>query len=215
MFTNASSEKRETRPRSRSSIRDCVTPQWLAASAWVQPRCFTESPSCRHAMRDARPSTHPKPKTRAPGRREPTSLQFGLPPLRTVGSSNGSTAQDVLFPQLGGVYGSSHSASSVSFGRRNDDSRPNRSTTTMSCGSNRSISETDCVAAITCTCCATSAIVRKQLANSFESPNRQAGQRGSHRLIPATPQLSHRRRPPAAAPGKTWRRAGGAIAVRQ
>jgi hypothetical protein len=36
MLTSGSSEKRETRPRSRSSIRGCVTPQGLAASACVQ-----------------------------------------------------------------------------------------------------------------------------------------------------------------------------------
>ena len=36
MLTSASSEKRETRPRSRSLIRGCVTPQRLAASACVQ-----------------------------------------------------------------------------------------------------------------------------------------------------------------------------------
>ena len=40
MFTNASSEKRETRPRSRSWIRGFVTPQRLAASVCVQPPLY-------------------------------------------------------------------------------------------------------------------------------------------------------------------------------
>ena len=40
MLTNASSEKRETRPRSRSLIRGWVTPQRLAASACVHAFCF-------------------------------------------------------------------------------------------------------------------------------------------------------------------------------
>src|ERR1039457_434554 len=44
MLTSASSEKRETRPRSRSLIRGCVTPQRLAASACVQPCFFRRAP---------------------------------------------------------------------------------------------------------------------------------------------------------------------------
>ena len=47
MFTSASREKRETRPRSRSFIRGCVTPQWLAASVCVHPRWFTSAAICR------------------------------------------------------------------------------------------------------------------------------------------------------------------------
>src|ERR1039458_10182266 len=46
MFTNASSEKRETRPRNKSLIRGCVTPQRLAASTWVQSCRFTKAAIC-------------------------------------------------------------------------------------------------------------------------------------------------------------------------
>ena len=47
IFTSASNEKRETRPRNKSFIRGCVTPQWLAASACVQSRRFTKAAICR------------------------------------------------------------------------------------------------------------------------------------------------------------------------
>ena len=46
MFTNASKEKRETRPRSRSLMRGWVTPHCRAASSWVQPCFFTNSAIC-------------------------------------------------------------------------------------------------------------------------------------------------------------------------
>jgi hypothetical protein len=55
MLTRASSEKRETLPRSRSFIRGWVTPQWLAASACVQPCCFTRAAIfCISSARDLR-----------------------------------------------------------------------------------------------------------------------------------------------------------------
>ena len=55
MLTSASSEKRETRPRSRSLIRGCVTPQCLAASACVQPFCFRRAAIfCISSARDLR-----------------------------------------------------------------------------------------------------------------------------------------------------------------
>jgi peptidoglycan/LPS O-acetylase OafA/YrhL len=41
MFTNASIEKRDTQPRSKSLMRGCVTPHWPAASACVQPLSLT------------------------------------------------------------------------------------------------------------------------------------------------------------------------------
>jgi hypothetical protein len=43
MFTSASSESRDTRPRSKSLIRDCVTPQCLASSTCVHSLCLTNA----------------------------------------------------------------------------------------------------------------------------------------------------------------------------
>ena len=52
--SNASIEKRETRPRSKSFMRGCVTPHWPAASACVQPLYFTMAAICRISSARAR-----------------------------------------------------------------------------------------------------------------------------------------------------------------
>ena len=64
----------------------------------------------------------------------------GLPPIMFFSQSSDM------------VYSASQESNSWRPSRRNVDSLPERSTTTMSSGSNRSISGTDYVARITCTC---------------------------------------------------------------
>mgnify|MGYP007070997935 CR=1 FL=1 len=54
MFTSASKEKREIRPRSRSFIRGCVTPHVAPASACVHPFVSMTSVICRMSAARAR-----------------------------------------------------------------------------------------------------------------------------------------------------------------
>jgi hypothetical protein len=47
MFTRASRENRDTRPRNRSLMRGWVTPQWVAASACFQSLSLMMAAICR------------------------------------------------------------------------------------------------------------------------------------------------------------------------
>lgn len=87
MLTSASSEKRGTRPRSRSFTRGAVTGQFRAASACVHPCCFTKAAICRinsSALAGsppvpACPQSRPRRSCKSPASSFPTSRQQRKP----------------------------------------------------------------------------------------------------------------------------------------